>query len=622
MERITVQLEDNEFMSDKIVLPKDPGFYCIDAPTGAGKTYFMTRAAGKNGLVLFPVKSVMQQQQIKARKDGIKTNIIQIERLKQQDIDSATSIHFDEAQLIYEGGFRYDSKKSRTDVGTLMEMLEEAAKRIPIYLYSATAKEQLYHFEIKQFIDVKKKFERVLNVVHIDKATGTKSKTSIQTFVDIIRQMHSVNPAKIVVFLDSAKTLAAIQQELLKETIESDGDVLEVKKITSEIISSDSSKSRKKYPAFHSILENETISQIDVDVVLCTSTLEAGININDDVTIISEQVDEGKLFQRFGRARNQGTFILIAGNGSEVLDIIPSTVIDDEFAALLKDKCQFRNKAHAASCDTYKLYSTRASMMKHAWPIIGHLNDKGYSPDFELVVQYGRTPVIQGSKKQLIDFMENEQLDISKVSVELLADAMKCTETHAAHHIEKYTNFKTVIEASPLIRAPIDYVYTMLSDAAITLVSALVNPKFKERREKLERMMAEIKQWIPAETDKASLDSASDVFFEEVFPDIDPSCYRKLFRVLMGYVSENGRLVLKTDEQVNDWWKSKNMKQTEINKYNRRKAKVEEIGPMYDFHQETKLTQIEVVELPLKEFKNKCSRFSEEQLATINSIKF
>lgn len=337
MEEINIHLGPKEYLGDKLVLSKKPGLYFIHAPTGAGKSFFQVREAGRNGLVIFPVKSVCNQQRSKALKENVFTNIVQIEKLTQEMIDKATSIHFDEAQLWYEGGFRYDDTERRVDVGILVQMLIEASKRIPVYMYSASEKRKLFHVPFTQYIHVYKEFKRSLNVVYINKDTGTKAKTSIQTFVDIIRMAHKEYGCKILVFIDSEKTLAIIKKELALSSYEIDGVTVQVEPLKSVVITSKTPETNKVYKH---IMEEEKIGGIKPDVVLTTSTMEAGININDRVLIISEQVDADRLFQRFGRARNEGEYILISGNGSESLSVQHAYGIEDEFERALAKRCK------------------------------------------------------------------------------------------------------------------------------------------------------------------------------------------------------------------------------------------------------------------------------------------
>lgn len=625
-----ISLEDNQYMYGNLELPTEPGIYTIHAPTGSGKTYFMMRTAGPRGIILFPVKMVMNQQRSKAVKEGLRANIKQIEKITQAEIDEATSIHFDEAQLFYEGGFRYSDDEQRVDVGKIAKMIIEASKRIPVYMYSASAKRELYHFPVKAHFHVDKKFERVLNVVHINKDTGTKAKTSIQTFVDIIRMAYAEYGTKIICFLDSAKTLAIIKRELAKKFEQVGDELIPVVSLKSKIINSSTPEDDKVYKE---IIESEKIGGCSVDVILATSSLEAGININDDVTIISEQADADRLFQRFGRARNKGNFILIAGNGSEPLAVKMAHGTEDEFERRLAKRCLFEDKKHALCCDSYSLYASRASQMRYAFQIVSNIKDKGYSPDFELNLDYSRTQNIQGSKKQLMDYMSQNGLKISDLNsyqaVDKLAKSMKCTTVHAEYHIEQYKSFMRIFDVpamNKLINAPMDYVYGMLSQDSVNMIATLTNKRFSDKLEHFQKMITKVKQYIPTETDKSSLDEASDNFFELALKIDDTTPYRKLFRVLMGYIPDNGRLVAVDDVKRAEWWKCKNMPQAKNNKYNRRKNQVEVIAPVAEYHEMTKMNQVEVADLSLKEFKETLTTFdsmsSKRKQYDITDVKF
>lgn len=58
------------------------------------------------------------------------------------------------------------------------------------------------------------------------------------------------------------------------------------------------------------------------------------------------------------------------------------------------------------------------------------------------------------------------------------------------------------------------------------------------------------------------------------------------------------------------WWKSKDTSQTQKVKYCRRKNRIEEIGPIESYHEMTGLTQKQVVELSLREFKDSLVLFA------------
>lgn len=473
--RKTIELTNNQFISDRVnELPTQAGMHLIVAPTGAGKSHAMTQhAASNNGAVIFPVKAVMTQQLQETERRGINANIYQLERFDEIAANRGSVIHFDECQLIYEGGFR-------KDVERFTALLIEQSKTKPVYCYSATYLQEIDFVKWDSVTVYDKEFRREYTVIQIEKEdelieSGKQVRQFRSAFAAAIVGARLERNVVTLAFVNSKSKCHEIREEILA--------VFPHFKV--EISCSESNQDSA---VIQHIMKTSTVADCGADIILSTSSLEAGININDPVCIVSEQTEAGKLFQRFGRARKIGYYYLIAGNGTGRVELKKSgvTVADeknDVFFAIadrerntlsqyMNQTCRFENREHAAACDRYQNYIEQCDSLRNASTVLCNIERLGYSLIVHCAVGTADNGVKckRGSKALLCACLQKHvsagrvqhgsDLDelISEVSIALEVDRMT-----ANIHVQKFFAFQTQMKLVNSIKQDALTVFEKLS---------------------------------------------------------------------------------------------------------------------------------------------------------------
>lgn len=308
----TYSISADQYLSDIAdKLPTENGIHLINAVTGTGKTHFMLdHAETHGGTCCTPTKAINQQKrgQFETRR-GRAASITQLEHFKDLDIRKVKCIHFDECQTLYNSGYRGPA------IDAAITKIEQAAKRMPVYLWTATADPTLIPLPLASITHVNKPFKRDLTVIQLD--TNAMVKVSHYKLARCIHGVFQTNEKPVLFFLDDEETLHRIAGHLKSMAM------------TSVVISSettDAAAANKKslaaaHRAFHQMIRSETVAGAGVDVVLTTKCNAEGIDFHDDFNVVSVQTEPGLMFQQQGRARGQATHWIIAGNGQEPLFI-------------------------------------------------------------------------------------------------------------------------------------------------------------------------------------------------------------------------------------------------------------------------------------------------------------
>ncbi len=369
--RTTIKLRTNQTLHDIAdQLPIDAGIHFIQAATGVGKTYHMTTSANdNNGAVVFPVKAILQQERMSARRDGrCNLTFAQIEKLKTIDLNNIKELHIDECQIMYSGGFR-------ESVEGLIDTVKEASKHIPVYLYSATCNLDLMPIKPDTITIVEGSFSRTLNVVQIP--TSSEIAQNTKYIVGTIVGAIAFEDKPVLAFINSTSKSNAICRHLEAKGITS---IV----MTSKTISEDGSPAIK---AYEKMIEHSSVAAGGYQVVIATNCLAEGINFNDDFHVVSTQCDAGLVFQQQGRARKQATHWLITGEGTDQLVIEGDHLIHvyeggrrtiSHSESVLADKCQWQDPAYRDKANLYSLMAEHSPRGCFGVQIIHQLISYGY----------------------------------------------------------------------------------------------------------------------------------------------------------------------------------------------------------------------------------------------------
>lgn len=471
----TVSLKLDEFISDRVnELPTQAGIHLVVAPTGAGKSHAMTQhSANNNGAVIFPVKAVMMQQLQETERRGINANIYQLEKFDDTAADKVDVIHFDECQLIYEGGFR-------ADVERFTALLIEQSKTKPVYCYSATYLQEIDFVKWDSITVYDKEFRREYTVIQIEKDdvlvdSGKQIRQFRTSFAAAIVGARLERNVVALVFVNSKSKCIEIKEQILA--------VFPHFKIEISC-----SESNQESAVIQHIMKTSTVADCGADIILSTSSLEAGININDPVCIISEQTEAGKVFQRFGRARGVGYYYLFAGNGEGSVELNKSGVTvgnkardvffgikDTERNTLnryMNATCKFDNREHAAACDRYKSYIEQCDSLRNTNTVLFNIDRLGYKIKDRYAVSSSDNGVKcrRGSKIALCKCIREhiklgkkqygEQLD---ELVKTVSSTLKVDPLTANVHIQKFFAFRTQMNRVHCIKQDALDVYEKLT---------------------------------------------------------------------------------------------------------------------------------------------------------------
>lgn len=579
----TVSLKLDEFISDRVnELPTQAGMHLVVAPTGAGKSHAMTQhSANNNGAVIFPVKAVMMQQLQETERRGINANIYQLEKFDDTAADKVDVIHFDECQLIYEGGFR-------KDVERFTALLIEQSKTKPVYCYSATYLQEIDFVKWDSITVYDKEFRREYTIIQIEKDDalvdcGKQIRQFRTSFAAAVVGASLERKVVVLVFVNSKSKCIEIKEQILA--------VFPHFKIEISC-----SESNQESAVIQHIMKTSTVAGCGADIILSTSSLEAGININDPVCIISEQTEAGKLFQRFGRARGVGYYYLFAGSGEGRVELQKSgvTVVDetrDVFFAIrdterntlsqyMSQSCKFDNREHAAACDRYKSYIEQCDSLRNTNTVLFNIDRLGYKMTERYTVSTSDNGVKcrRGSKMALCKCIR-EHISLGKKQhgeqldelVKTVSSALKVDPLTANVHIQKFFAFRTHMQLVNNIKQDALDVYEKLTtNGQYFILSMSMNENKTDNGVFENELMTLVNDTIKTVREAAGnvvmtgdkLETWCNNFWKAVvnekenrewFGDDNARTRTNLFRYLMGWVfddSQNRWVIL--DEKA--WW--------------------------------------------------------------------
>ncbi|MGE6105907.1 hypothetical protein ACLHZT_20225 [Aeromonas veronii] len=579
----TVSLKLDEFISDRVnELPTQAGMHLVVAPTGAGKSHAMTQhSANNNGAVIFPVKAVMMQQLQETERRGINANIYQLEKFDDTAADKVDVIHFDECQLIYEGGFR-------KDVERFTALLIEQSKTKPVYCYSATYLQEIDFVKWDSITVYDKEFRREYTIIQIEKDDalvdcGKQIRQFRTSFAAAVVGASLERKVVVLVFVNSKSKCIEIKEQILA--------VFPHFKIEISC-----SESNQESAVIQHIMKTSTVAGCGADIILSTSSLEAGININDPVCIISEQTEAGKLFQRFGRARGVGYYYLFAGSGEGRVELQKSgvTVVDetrDVFFAIrdterntlsqyMSQSCKFDNREHAAACDRYKSYIEQCDSLRNTNTVLFNIDRLGYKMTERYTVSTSDNGVKcrRGSKMALCKCIR-EHISLGKKQhgeqldelVKTVSSALKVDPLTANVHIQKFFAFRTHMQLVNNIKQDALDVYEKLTtNGQYFILSMSMNENKTDNGVFENELMTLVNDTVKTVREAAGnvvmtgdkLETWCSNFWKAVvnekenrewFGDDNARTRTNLFRYLMGWVfddSQNRWVIL--DEKA--WW--------------------------------------------------------------------
>ncbi|MFM5353961.1 DEAD/DEAH box helicase family protein [Aeromonas dhakensis] len=582
--RRTIELTSSEYISDHInELPTGAGMHLVIAPTGAGKSHAMTHhSAANNGAVIFPVKAVMVQQLEETEKQKINANIYQLERFQEPEANKVDVIHFDECQLIYEGGFR-------KDVETFTALLIEQSKVKPVYCYSATYNEKIDFVKWKTVTVFDKEFKREFTSVALEKngelvSSGRQVRQYRSTVAASVIAAHIESKLPVTIaFLNSKSKCIEIRDE-----IQAVFPHIRIELSNSEI--------NAKSSVISHIMKTSTVSGCGADIILSTSSLEAGININDPVCIVSEQTEAGKLFQRFGRARKAGKFYMIGGSGTGRVDLTASSVVvrDDEadtrfdikdtdrntLSQYMNQTCMFTNREHAMSCDRFSTYVDQCDSLRNSFTVMSGLQELGYALADSVQIEIADNAVKfkRGSKVTVCECIRQhveagKKLHGNELD-ELIKDVIDRTEIDhmtATVHVQKFIDFEIQMKLVNSIKQDALTVFEKLSvNGQSFILSMSMNESTDVAGGFVNELYSEVDETIKLVRESAGnvvmtgekLDEWCNTFWQAVvnkdlnfewFEDDNKRTRTRLFRYLMGWVEDEiqKRWVI-VDEAA--WW--------------------------------------------------------------------
>lgn len=373
----TIKLTANQHLSDVAdQLPQTAGIHMVYAKTGTGKTYHMVSAAHKNkGIVIFPVKAIIGQQEVMREENNwTDATFVQIENINKLGT-IPNEIHIDEAQICYQGGFR----NSVEDLNNLIRTAAAAGSKV--YLYTATAREELMPIELDTITTIDKPFDRKMNVVQIN--SNGDIRQSDKKISKIAGEIFKLDNKKVLMFVNSERQGIAVVKHL-------NADKQRAIFVSSNCMSK---KNSKAYGVYEDIINTSVFDPKAFDIVVATSCLSEGININNDFNIVSCQDESGALFQQQGRARKQATHWIITGEGTDTAWVHQGMVFikdgvdcvvrpskqDSDLLKKAKDTCEWDNQEDRAKAELSTHFNKHFCNGSFALQVIKEMGEHGYS---------------------------------------------------------------------------------------------------------------------------------------------------------------------------------------------------------------------------------------------------
>ncbi|MCF7742252.1 DEAD/DEAH box helicase [Aeromonas veronii] len=370
-----LHINDGEYLSSvSNRLPTSNGIHLIQAKTGVGKTRHMTTSADLNhGAVIFPVKAILKQEQSEAEdKKLFNLTFIQIENLSKTDLTKYGELHIDECQILYAGGFR-------ESVEQLMNAINLASQIMPVYLYSATVRTNLLPVVPDTITRIEKPFDRVLTCVELPTIGAITNCT--RAVYGALRGILLEQPKPLIAFVNDENKMNAVAEKL------------RAAHISVVVMSATTIANRKHeaYAAYERIISTSTLGSAGYQVVLATNCLAEGINLNDDIHVVSCQGEDGIIFQQHGRIRNKGSHWLLHGRGTDRLDLKGDKLVTSSGAdswvtpissGRLEDRCKWADEQAAMKADLFGTFAYEMTRGRYGMFAAGAMEHHGYTPDY------------------------------------------------------------------------------------------------------------------------------------------------------------------------------------------------------------------------------------------------
>lgn len=627
--------------------------------TGTGKTYMMTEAAFRNHGVVFAATKAVNAQQSHDTKNKIRKRVVndkieeykisprftQVEQIKslfelwEKGGIKINEIHFDEAQVIYEGGFR-------NKVEEMMVHLIKFAEKIPVFFYSATFIPELSPVEFDFTLNLTNNFRRDLEVFCIKSEDESKTEIivanakaegkqiDIETpkgvllkkateIVDILCYVKEKQKKKILFFINDTEIMDMIKEALAKRNI------------TAEVVNSDRLTHGRAVNATRIIESSVFSDNTDIDILLATGSLEAGINIENDIAVGSIQTAPEKVFQQLGRARGAGYFFLVAGTGNGTCRP-QKQYRDSREVSILTGACTYEGDEHAACCDGFTTYMERASLSRNAGYVIAGLKNLGYHVTgmYDDIVATTSRTARSSFKKYAKHVAEHK-----KQNFEQIAQSMKISVLQVKKYADEFKRVENTISALQITISPEELIQRISKENLEYICSLIIRNESRKKAVALGNELSpgeqkdaffydafndeinKLKQ-IKKEVPEDVLREISDGFWTKIFlKDGDNpeevnkrlSNLFKLFRFLIGFqVNEFGSYIIVEEDA---WWKV-TIPAERKSKICKVLNEVKQVMPVGDFCNHEQLNQVEVG------LKYSPVKAKKKALTYINEIKF
>ncbi|CAM2966468.1 hypothetical protein [Vibrio rarus] len=323
MKTINLKLNDGEYLgslSDDIFHKtrlEQAGCHLVSAGTGYGKsTLMLSRANDSSDIVIFSMISIKEQQQsIAEANNWHECNIMQLEHFVSTPISNIRQIlgkngvlHIDEIQNIYEASYR-----SETFI-KLLVLINELRTTHTVMCYSGSYMHQFNPivFDSEMICTFKNKRElKSYSVIHPD--------SDIVTSANSEDKVHGVDMGTMVDLLTEDTSIPSL---FFNNDIKFNTRLAtKIREKGGACVTVCSDDIRNKKHDIHKLLDSGFISDVGADVVIATKCMNEGVNVMDDVRIVSTACSPSELAQQFGRARNEGTRVLLCSNGGRRVSV-------------------------------------------------------------------------------------------------------------------------------------------------------------------------------------------------------------------------------------------------------------------------------------------------------------
>lgn len=584
-----------------------PGLYLFSGgSTGLGKSYFQQQRVLKNeAYACFSLLSIRSQQLNELVEKAMERGMTKEEAdkfadkvlVKLESVELALNaakagklkeFHFDEIQVTYEAGLY------RIQIEYMIKVLEEMSKIIPVYCYSATYIEEFSMIDFDFTFHLQNSFRRNMVVWPViseeqlkvnqllvenpelkitDHIKGVKLSVSKQV-AEAIQRTHELTSLRQVFFLNNEE----IALEVAKE--------LEQKGLTVEVVTSGRLKSKSQAPQAKNIMQcsefkdyvvkkkkkkkniyGEFEEYVDtvtgVDVIITTITMEAGININNKVAIGCLQGAPEKVFQQFGRARNDGYWYMICGQGAKNVKKEKVYRVSREYSVASK-QCAFEDDELAACADGFSAYDKKCQLSSAASYVINRLDELGYTPDIQRPVLNESKSQTRSSAKKFKNAMLEAKRAGTEVKLSKIAETICCSTIKAEQYKAVYDKFNGFFTKDGVVDdESVDVVFDNLAFSKIQLFVELLEHK-DEYQVITDECALLRKLYFQNEKSKENKPDAKEgnsegfvekqnrEFWKKVFKvetawqeeQINYKSYLQLFKILIGMVYKNGRFVM------------------------------------------------------------------------------